>query len=1428
MDLPYYAISLNAVAFSIILVAGFFLNKPKGYDRINSHSSQEIEIRLTKLYYFQVIFAVIQIVLNGYLTFRLFGNEINENIASVLLPSSWVILALHFHRLNCQGTNVNGHMSAFMFLLLNCGCVTLQYYNSFDELGRCTQIIIITILALDVVNLIVLGLFNTRLADDDEQKISKEKGASLFSLFLFSWLTPLVIDGYKRPIEQANIWLLTEEDECKTVLDEYAELKGDKLMHKIFRMNAHYILYQYGCALSNIILTFSAPFYLYQIVAYIDSNQPRLGLLPYVFGLFGCSLFKAVTDGQMNFYSRRVGLRARIVMTDEIYKKCLHRIQSSDAESASLGNIVTLMSVDLERIREFFGMSHNLMFILPSSLIIAIVSLFFVLGWSAIVGILLIAILTPATSHLGKRILKHQTALLKNTDARVSKINEMLQGDQFITLGIRIVKYFAWEPYFEDMVTKSREKELNSYVQLWSYQIGFSTIGSASGILVIFSTFAMYTLVAGNTLNAATAFTAINLFKVVNEFLVELPSESMNWFKAWVSMKRVWKYLKEEELPQFIQEPIFQDHFDYTGFKDADFVYYGDQSPDQFKLYNLDVQFPSGQLTLVAGPTGSGKTSMLQALLGELKLVSGSFNLKNNVKAPVAYVAQTAWLLNASIRDNILFGEPYDFERYMKVVYACALAQDFRILPGGDLTEIGEKGINLSGGQKQRISLARACYSRASIVLLDDPLSAVDAPTAKILLKKAILEQLSGRTVILVSHAVNLVAHYADYIVLMKNGTIDFKGTALEAYDTNTLSDQDLSPAEGDEVDIGSLDALPSVIQQEDSGTQLIEKEKKAVGSVEWNTYYLYFKGSGGYTFIALFVFSFFLASSSKVLNDWWLKVWTDHNSAVSKDPIPPANDDSQYYIIIYAFCGVAVVIAKNIQTISVLAGSLWASRYLHTELLHSILYSPLRFFDVTPIGRVLNRFSKDIESVDADVMDYMRIFMEKIVLSLTTIIVIASIIPEFLLLTPFVLWIYQYIAKYYLASARELKRLNSVTRSPIYSHFAETLAGVVTIRSYDMISRFCDINLTHIDENQKPGFFMRALVRWISVQTDVISSILVCFVGLGITFTPTKAGAAAMIITYALELSKALMWAVRKHVDVEIGMNSVERVHEYIGIPQEPAGIIEDNRPSDNWPENGQVEVKELSLRYSPEMPDVLHLLSFSITGGQKIAVVGRTGAGKSTLSLAFFRILPFSSGSITIDGVDISEIGLYDLRSKLTIIPQDPVLFNGTVRSNLDPMSKYADAQIWEALNRVNFLDSVQSCSSDSDQSFTLDSSVLENGSNFSQGQRQLLCLARALLQSNKIIILDEATASVDHDTDQHIQNVIRQEFTDSTVICIAHRLRTVIDYDKVLVLEKGNLVEFASPSELLEQDGYFKGMCMESGEYEYLYEAANTKTN
>ncbi|KAJ3261407.1 hypothetical protein HK103_006015 [Boothiomyces macroporosus] len=1186
-------------------------------------------------------------------------------------------------------------------------------------------------------------------------------------------------------------------------------------------MNAHHIFYQYGCALSNIILTFSAPFYLYQIVSYIDSNEPRLGLLPYVFGLFGCSLLKAVTDGQMNFYSRRIGLRARIVMTDEIYKKCLHRIQSSDAEAASLGNIVTLMSVDLERIREFFGMSQNLMLILPSSLLIAIVSLFFVLGWSAIVGILLIIILTPATSHLGKRILKHQTALLRNTDSRVTKINELLQG-------IRIVKYFAWESYFQELITESREKELKSYVQLWSYQIGFSTIGSASGILVIFSTFAIYTLVAGNTLNAATAFTAINLFKVVNEFLVELPSETMNWFKAWVSMNRVWKYLEEEELPQFCQEQAFNDQPEYIGFKNADFAYYGDQSPDPFKLYNLDVEFPVGKLTLVAGPTGSGKTSMLQALLGEMELVSGTFNLKNKTISPVAYVAQTAWLLNASIRDNILFGEPYDFERYMRVVYACALAQDFRILPGGDLTEIGEKGINLSGGQKQRISLARACYSRASVVLLDDPLSAVDAPTAKILLKKTILELLSGRTVILVSHAVNLVAHYSDYIVLMKNGTIEYKGTTFEAYDTNTFSDLDLSPVEGGEKELGELETeiLPNVIHQ-DSGTQLIEKEKKAVGSVEWNTYYLYFKGSGGYTFITFFVISFFLASGSKVLNDWWLKVWTDHNSALSKEPNPPSSSDSQFYIMIYAFCGIAVVVAKNIQTISVLTGSLWASRYLHTELLRSILYSPLRFFDVTPIGRVLNRFSKDIESIDAEVMDYMRIFMEKIVLSVTTIVVIASIIPEFLLITPIVLWIYYQIAKYYLASARELKRLNSVTRSPIYSHFAETLAGVVTIRAYDCISRFCEINLAHIDENQKPGFFIRALVRWISVQTDVISSILVCFVGIGITFTPTKAGAAAMIITYALELSKALMWAVRKHVDVEIGMNSVERVHEYIGIPQEPAGVIKDNRPGENWPEIGAVEVKDLSLRYSPDMPDVLRHLSFSIAGGEKIAVVGRTGAGKSTLSLAFFRILPFSAGSVTIDGINISEIGLFDLRSKLTIIPQDPVLFTGTIRSNLDPMSKYTDAQIWEALNRVNFLDSVQSITSDSDQSFTLESSVMENGSNFSQGQRQLLCLARALLQSNKIIILDEATASVDHNTDQHIQNVIRHEFSESTVICIAHRLRTVIDYDKVLVLEKGELVEFSSPRDLLCQEGYFKSMCMESGEYDYLYEAANNKS-
>jgi len=1126
--------------------------------------------------------------------------------------------------------------------------------------------------------------------------------------------------------------------------------------------------------------------------------------------------------------------------------------------------------------------------------------LFLVVGWSAFAGLAVVFILFPLSSWMGTLMIKYEEQKLSRTDARVSIINEMLQG-------IRIIKYFAWEKHFQNKIDVAREKELVYMIKLFGVYVGYGIIGNGSGILIAFTTFYVYAMLAGNSLDASTAFTAINLLNVVRQSVMHLPASIMQVFKAKVSFDRISSFLNETDIERRLNdrkpEPdslMLAKSEKPIGFEDAEFVFHSSEESDQFSLRKMTAKLSLGKLTVICGPTGSGKSSLLLALLGEMKLVKGSFFMpksrtvvstdpETGFTNNIAYAAQSAWLLNASVRDNILFGEKYDAERYEAVVKGCALAKDFENLEGGDLTEIGEKGINVSGGQKQRISLARACYSRSAVVLLDDPLSAVDAPTARFLLHRCVLGILKGRTVLLVSHATNLVIPFADYVISMKKGEIFNQGTPKEVIrnplDENLFGINLSRDIFEQEYDDGKDIPVAAVAGDE---TRLVKDEESAVGSVNFDIYKTYFNATGGLPYVLVFWATFIIVTLFTVGNDWWLKVWTDHNleffgpkqslqsifsthlpenstpvllpsswgtawykyvpftspeinQGVSTLEAGVQDPDTMFYLGVYALFGFGIVFAGALEDLWILLGAVWAGRKMHNNLLHSVLYSPLRFFETTPIGRVLNRFSKDVENIDNNVIAYIQFYAQSCIRALTVVAVIGFISPMFLVFAPFVGVFYIYVAKLYLTTSRELKRLDSVTRSPIYSQFSETLTGVGTVRAYSSEIRFQSRNRERVDSNHKPFFYMWAANRWLCLRTDITSAGVVLVAGFMVVFGGVPAGWAAITITYSLDFTDALLWTVRSHAEMEMGMNAVERVREYTNIEQEPAAIVEDNRPAESWPEHGVIEVKNLSMRYSPELPDVLQNINFQVKPHEKVAVVGRTGAGKSTLSLAFFRIIPMSNGSISIDGMDISKLGLYDLRSRLTIIPQDPVLFNGTLRSNLDPLGENDDEALWEALKRVNFLESIQQHSNESPaedgaslasqpailtpNSIGLDFTVNENGSNFSQGQRQLLCLARSLLQRNKIIFLDEATASVDNETDAKIQTAIRREFHNSTIICIAHRLRTVIDYDKILVLDKGQVKEFGTPIELIEDSsvGQFRSMCKETGEFEELVEIA-----
>jgi ABC-type multidrug transport system fused ATPase/permease subunit len=630
----------------------------------------------------------------------------------------------------------------------------------------------------------------------------------------------------------------------------------------------------------------------------------------------------------------------------------------------------------------------------------------------------------------------------------------------------------------------------------------------------------------------------------------------------------------------------------------------------------------------------------------------------------IAYVAQTSWLLNATIRDNILFGEPYDEDRYMRTLRACALIRDLETLEGGDMTEIGEKGVNLSGGQKQRISLARATYSRAAYVLLDDPLSAVDAPTARHLFEECILSLLKNRTVLLVSHSASLVVPRSAFVVAMKNGLVVASGSPQALMARTDISDIVAADLEGTPTATTPRLSQPTVdgaSKVTGEKTNIVDKEGRATGSVHFSTYVTYLKACGGWLFIFWIALAFVITTAADFLSSWWIQQWTDSlNSDADGSHDKPANSPL-YYITIFGLISLVELVALMFRFVIQFYGGWHASKMLHHKLLDAILGAPLRFFEVTPVGRLINRFSKDLSDIDSGVMFTVVRFGTLIVAAISNLIVVTYVAPVFLGAIVFQIF-YQRIASRYLASSRELKRIESVSSSPIYAQFSETLNGLETIRAYNSQKRVIEDIQHKVDANHRAFFYLFAANRWLYFRNAILSGTIVFMAGFSIIFSGVTAGWAGLAFTFASQLTSKMSAMVQTHASLEMSMNSVERVEEYSRTDQEPPAIVEDNRPPENWPQHGAIEFKDLSIRYDKDLPLVLKNISFSVNPKEKIGIVGRTGAGKSTVSLALFRILPFANGTIEIDGVDINQIGLRDLRSKLTVIAQDATLFEGT----------------------------------------------------------------------------------------------------------------------------------------------------------------------
>ncbi|KAJ7352413.1 ABC protein [Mycena albidolilacea] len=1162
-------------------------------------------------------------------------------------------------------------------------------------------------------------------------------------------------------------------------------------------------------------------------------------------GLFCMVIMASVFQHQFFWRSMTTGVLARAALTASIYKRGV-RLTGKARTTMTNSDILNHVSTDVSRMDACAQWFVRTPWTAPIQVLICLIILLTQLGPSALAGFSLFVVIIPIMERIMARQFKTRGASMKFTDLRAKVLLEVLSS-------MRVVKYFCYEVPFLKRIFDIRENEIRGIRKIQHSQSGNIAMAFSLPVLASTLAFVTYTRVTSG-FDIAIIFSSFSLFQLLRQPMMFLPRALSNIADGRNALNRLSRLFHAEVLTDvpFKIDPAQEFaleakdvSFEWeSGSKDRDAktksaaetkasAKLKDEDADSqndppFRVQNIDMRIPRGTLAGVVGRVGSGKSSLLQGLIGEMRWLGGEFSFGGRV----AYCAQTAWIQNASLRDNVLFGQPFDSDRYWDVMETACLLPDLQLLPDGDLTEIGEKGINLSGGQKQRVNIARALYYNADIVILDDPLSAVDANVGKSLFHNAILGLIQqGKTVILVTHALHFLSQ-CHYIYTLEGGRISEHGSYQELLEMRGEFARLDKEFGGGDAPVASPENLITVnVTVEElkiksakaAGTgkiegKLITKERRTTGSVSWKIYGSYLKAGRSHFTLPFVILAVLGMQACQISNSYTL-VWWQQNKF---------NRPFAFYQALYASLGVAQATFTFLMGVAIDVLSMTAAKNLHHDSVHNILYAPMSFFDTIPMGRIIGVFGKDIDTIDNLLSMSLRLFA-LVMSNMSSAIILISVLEHYFIIAAVAIAFgYSYFAGFYRASARELKRLDAMLRSVLYAHLAESLTGLPTIRSYGEIPRFIESNKYYIDLENRALFLTVTNQRWLAIRLDVCGAIMVFFVAIfavvGVSsISPAQIG---LVLTYTTQLTQMCNMVTRQSAELENYMNSVERVVHYSRqdvIPQEAAYESDEaHKPPPEWPTRGAVEFKDVEMSYRPGLPSVLHGISMRINAGEKIGVVGRTGAGKSSLALTLLRIVEYS-GTILVDDVDISKIGLKDLRSNISIIPQDagPTLFSGTVRTVLDPFGRYDDARLWDALRRSFLVDSGTSTpisSLDNGEHprhrIDLDTVVEIDGANLSVGERSLLSLARALVKDSKVVILDEATASVDLETDNKIQRTIQTQFKDNTLLCIAHRLRTIISYDRILVLEAGNIAEFDTPMTLFHQpDSIFRGLCEKS---------------
>lgn len=1307
------------------------------------------------------------------------------------------------------------------------------------------------------------------------RKVNPYDTANIFSRISFSWMTDLMKTGYEKYLVETDLYKLPKSFGSAELSKKFEHNWQNQIKHKPnpSLLWTLWITFGYKMVISGLfkvlfdILAYTQPQLLRILIKFVtDYTEERkehfqilgeklgvvtiskyFGDLPIVKGfmiaiaMFLVSFFQTCILHQYFLYSFNTGMNTKSALTSVIYRKALF-LSNEAAEMSSTGDIVNLMSIDVQRLQDLTQWCH-LIWSGPFQIVLCLVSLYKLLGRSMWVGVVILIIMMPLNSMLMRIQKKLQKIQMKNKDERSRLISEILNN-------IKSLKLYAWEqPYKEKLEHVRNDKELKNLTKMGCYMALTSFQFNIVPFLVSCSTFAVFVFTENRPLTTDLVFPALTLFNLLAFPLNVVPNVLTSFIEASVSLNRLFSFLTNEELQtDSVQHlPKVKNSGDIAIKVGDDATFLWKRKPEyQVALKNINFQAKKGELVCVVGRVGSGKSAFIQSLLGDLYRVKGFAS----VHGSVAYVSQVPWIMNGTVKDNILFGHKFDAEFYDLTIKACALTIDLSILPDGDQTMVGEKGISLSGGQKARLSLARATYSRADTYLLDDPLAAVDEHVAKHLIEHVLGAHglLKTKTKVLATNKISVLS-IADSVTLLENGEIIQQGSydeiskdvdsplsklineygkkkqkSTETSSSSSSGQESAVPIKDELEELQKLNSLEfdsepthSLRRASDATLGSIDfgdeensknREHREQGKVQWKIYWEYAKACNPRN---VFIFLFFIVLSMflSVMGNVWLKHWSEVNSKYGTNP------HAGRYLAIYLALGISSAFSTLIQTVILwVFCTIRGSRYLHAIMTASVLRAPMVFFETTPIGRILNRFSNDIYKVDELLGRTFSQFFVNVIKVSFTLIVICFTTWQFTFVIIPMGCLYVYYQQYYLRTSRELRRLDSVTRSPIYAHFQESLGGLSTIRGYHQQERFIHINQSRIDNNMSAFYPSVNANRWLAFRLEFIGSIIIfgaAFLSIvrlkDGTLTPGMIG---LSLSYALQITQSLNWIVRMTVEVETNIVSVERIKEYSDIKSEAPSIIEDHRPPKNWPSEGDIKFEHYSTRYRANLGLILKDVNLHIKPKEKVGIVGRTGAGKSSLTMALFRMIEAAEGRIVVDRIPINEVGLYDLRHNLSIIPQDSQVFEGTIRENIDPTNVYTDEQIWRVLELSHLKTHVLNMSKDG-----LLTQLTEGGGNLSVGQRQLMCLARALLIPSKILVLDEATAAVDVETDKIIQETIRSAFKDRTIITIAHRLNTIMDSDRIIVLDAGRVSEFDTPKNLLKnRDSAFYSLCEEAG--------------